>query len=282
MPELPEVETIARSLRPSLIGRRIVRADVRWPRTIATSPPRRFERDIQDQVILDVSRRAKFLHFRLSRSHLFIHLRMSGDLVIKPGRPRAEKHDRLVLELAATPQALSSGRREYSMTGKTCLIFNDTRKFGRVWLTNEAEVVTGRLGPEPLGPAFTAKWLHTSLHARQRHLKPLLLDQTFVAGLGNIYTDEALHMARLHPLKRSHTVSHPQAQRLHAAIRRVLAEGIRRNGASIDWVYRGGDFQNHFRVYDREGEPCPVCGTSIKRVVVGQRGTHLCPRCQRI
>lgn len=282
MPELPEVETIARSLRSGLIGRRIIAADVRWPRTIASPPPRRFRRTIRDQIIQEVTRRAKFLHIRLSSSHLFIHLRMSGDLAIKPGTPRAEKHDRLILRLAPPGSIENEADRGAALPGLTSLVFNDTRKFGRVWLTDQAEAVTGGLGPEPLSRAFTADMLHARLHARRRHLKPLLLDQAFVAGLGNIYTDEALHIARLHPMKPSHRVSRPQAQRLHAAIRRVLSEGIRRNGASIDWVYRGGEFQNHFRVYDREGQPCPACGTTIRRVVVGQRGTHLCPRCQRI
>jgi formamidopyrimidine-DNA glycosylase len=107
-----------------------------------------------------------------------------------------------------------------------------------------------------------------------------LLDQTFLAGLGNIYTDEALHIAKLHPLVLSDSITAKQAQALQAAVRKVLNEGILRNGASIDWVYRGGEFQNHFRVYDREGKPCPVCGTTIERILVGQRSTHYCPKCQ--
>jgi formamidopyrimidine-DNA glycosylase len=131
------------------------------------------------------------------------------------------------------------------------LVFNDTRKFGRVWLTESLETVTSALGPEPLDRAFTPQVLYDRLRGRRRRLKPLLLDQTFLAGLGNIYTDEALHLARLHPLRSSQKVTRRQAERLHAAIRAVLKEGIRRNGASIDWVYRGGEFQNHFRVYDR-------------------------------
>ena len=160
------------------------------------------------------------------------------------------------------------------------MVFNDTRKFGRVWLTDTPEEVLGKLGPEPFGDEFTAKWLHENLHGRHRQLKPLLLDQTFLAGLGNIYTDEALHMAKLHPLRASDSVNAKQAEGLWNAIREVLQEGIRTNGASIDWVYRGGEYQNHFRVYDRTGEPCPVCGTKIKKLVVGQRGTHICPKCQ--
>jgi formamidopyrimidine-DNA glycosylase len=110
----------------------------------------------------------------------------------------------------------------------------------------------------------------------------LLLDQTFLAGLGNIYTDEALHIAKLHPLEISDSISEKQAKALHEAIRKVLKEGILRNGASIDWIYRGGEYQHYFRVYDRAGEPCNVCGTPIQRLVVGQRGTHICPNCQTV
>lgn len=280
MPELPEVETIARVLRPSLVGREIVGAEVLWSRTIATPSVRRFKVQIQGQWIEAVDRRAKFLHLKLSESHLLIHLRMSGDLNVQPGASRPGKHDRLIVRLsqAAKNREHASGARP----ALSSLVFTDTRKFGRVWLTDDLESVTSRLGPEPLEPGFTWQGLHDELHSRHRQLKPLLLDQTFLAGMGNIYTDEALHLARLHPLKPSHRVTRPQAARLHAAIRAVLTEGIRRNGASIDWVYRGGDFQNFFRVYDRKGRPCPVCGTPIQRLLVGQRSTHVCPRCQRM
>jgi formamidopyrimidine-DNA glycosylase len=167
------------------------------------------------------------------------------------------------------------------MSGKKMLVFNDTRKFGRVWLTSNMEDVLGKLGPEPLGKEFTPQWLYDALQKKRRQLKPLLLDQTFLAGLGNIYTDEALHIAKLHPLRMSDSVNRKQAEALREAIRKVLKEGIKRNGASIDWVYRGGEFQNYFRVYDREGEPCVVCGARIQRLVVGQRGTHICPQCQK-
>jgi formamidopyrimidine-DNA glycosylase len=127
---------------------------------------------------------------------------------------------------------------------------------------------------------FTAPYFYELLRARHRQIKPLLLDQAFIAGLGNIYTDEALHSARIHPLTLADSLDLTQAEKLLAGIRQVLQEGISRNGASIDWVYRGGDFQNHFRVYQRTGEPCPDCDTPIERIVVGQRGTHFCPTCQ--
>ncbi len=266
MPELPEVETIARKLRPDLIGKTIVDADVRWHRTLAMPSVKKFKDQIQGQIVQDVGRRAKYLNIRLNAYNLLIHLRMSGDLLIKDGKIKPEKHDRLILAL----------------NDQSALVFNDTRKFGRVWLTDDVDEVLGQLGPEPLSADFTQRWLFEALQSRHRQLKPLLLDQTFLAGLGNIYTDEALHMAKLHPLKLSDSVTKLQAEKLHSAIQTVLKEGVRRNGASIDWVYRGGEFQNHFRVYGREGEACPVCGATIKKLVVGQRGTHICPVCQRM
>jgi len=264
MPELPEVETITRTLRPDLVGKTILAADLRWERTLATPSAREFEQRIKGQRIRDVTRRAKYLHLQLSPDHLLIHLRMSGDLAIQDGKIQPNKHDRLILSLS---------------DGKS-LVFNDTRKFGRVWLTENPDNVLHDLGPEPFSNDFTPEWLYQALHARQRLLKPLLLDQSFLAGLGNIYTDEALHRARLHPLMVSNHVTPQQAEALQQAIRQTLQDGIKHNGASIDWVYRGGGYQNHFRVYDREGQPCPVCGTEIQRIVVGQRGTHFCPQCQ--
>jgi formamidopyrimidine-DNA glycosylase len=270
MPELPEVETIARAIAPDVIGKTIVSADVRWARTIAIPSVKKFKEQVAGQRVLEVSRRAKFLNLRLENYNLLIHLRMSGDLMVRKGRIYSEPHDRLLLALR--------GRGG----GESHLAFNDTRKFGRVWLTDQLELVLGNLGPEPLEKEFTPQWLYENLHQRSRLLKPLLLDQTFLAGLGNIYTDEALHMAKLHPLSLSNTVSKKQAEALFEAIRSVLKEGIRRNGASIDWVYRGGEYQHHFRVYDREGKPCPVCGTEIQKLTVGQRGTHVCPNCQKL
>ncbi len=275
MPELPEVETIARKLRPELVGKSIIKADLLWSRTLATPTSTKFKRQIAGQEIKAVGRRAKYVHIQLSEYHLFVHLRMSGDLYIKKGKTAPGKHDRLILDLTPSPSPFRRGET-------TRLVFNDTRKFGRVWLVRDPEEVIGGLGPEPLSDEFTTAVLYENLQSRHRQLKPLLLDQAFLAGMGNIYTDEALHMARLHPLAASDSVNREQAQALWEAIREVLQEGIRRSGASIDWVYRGGEFQNYFRVYDRKDQPCPVCGTAIKRLVIGQRGTHVCPNCQRI
>jgi formamidopyrimidine-DNA glycosylase len=270
MPELPEVETIARVLRlgvpgqPALVDRRILGAKLLWERTLADPSPMEFVPRLTGQVIEDVGRRGKFLVIRLTRDWLLYHLRMSGDLQVRPAGTPLEKHDRLVLEL----------------DGDIQLVFNDARKFGRVWLVDEVDQVVGSLGAEPLDEGFSAENLFTCLHATHRQLKPLLLDQTFLAGLGNIYVDEALNLAKLHPLMPANRLTEGQSRRLLESIRAVLRDGIARNGASIDWVYRGGDFQNYFRVYQRTGEPCPECGTPIARIVVGQRGTHFCPNCQ--
>jgi formamidopyrimidine-DNA glycosylase len=266
MPELPEVETIARALKPELIGRTILSADLRWERTLAAPNAATFKQQIAGQKILNISRRAKYLVIQLNTCSFLIHLRMSGDLEIRKGTINPEKHDRLLLHLS----------------DQHYLAFNDTRKFGRVWLTDQPQTVLGKLGPEPLEKNFTAAWLFKNLQTRKRFLKPLLLDQTFLAGLGNIYTDESLHLAQLHPQAASNNVTYEQAEALHQAIRSVLREGIRRNGASIDWVYRGGEYQNYFRVYGRTGNPCLVCGAIIKKFTVGQRGTHICPNCQRL
>ncbi len=271
MPELPEVETIARFLREGgrgqagILGVRIAGVGLGWPRTLATSLSLdELQARLVGQTIRGIGRRAKFLCFDLDFGVLLFHLRMSGDLVLRPTADPPGKYDRFWLDLA-------DGMR---------LAFDDPRKFGRVWWAADPGEVLAALGPEPLGDEFTPERLYALLQSRSRQLKPSLMDQGFIAGLGNIYTDEALHRARLHPLRLTSELSRDEAGRLWQAIRDVLAEGIARQGASIDWVYRGGDFQNSFRVYQRTGEPCPNCGSPIERITVGQRGTHFCPVCQ--
>jgi len=279
MPELPEVETIARKLAGthngaefSIINREVQDALVLWEGTLANQLPDDFNARVKNQRIRSVWRRGKFLAFTLSKDTILIHLRMSGDLrlervVDETGTEMPfQKHDRLVL-------VFTSGIR---------LAFNNPRKFGRVWLLSTPSEVLGDLGPEPLDEALDAECFRVMLQKHKRQLKPLLMDQHFIAGMGNIYTDEALYRAKLHPIRRSNTVTKEESACLLDSIRFVLQEGIRHNGTSIDWVYRGGGFQNHLNVYGRTGEPCPVCGTQIKRLVVGQRGTHICPGCQQM
>ncbi len=272
MPELPEVETIARALREgggergaSALGQTITAVTVTWPRHIARPAAHALQARLPGQRIEAVTRRGKYLVLELTQDVLLIHLKMSGDLrLAAPGEP-PDRFARTIFHLAGGGE----------------LRFCDARKFGKVFLVGRAEEVTGALGPEPLSPQFTAARLGQMLQARRRALKPLLLDQTFIAGLGNIYVDEALHRAGLHPLRRSDSLRPAEVGALWRAIRAALRAGLRHNGASIDWAYRGGGFQNHFRVYRRAGEPCLACGTPIRRIVVGQRGTHFCPKCQR-
>ena len=273
MPELPEVETITRTLHYgknescSIVGKKVTQTHLLWKRTLANTTHRMLNKRLTGQIIQSVGRRGKFVVISFDKETLLIHLRMSGDLRVELIQNTfLQKHDRLVIDFL-------DGYR---------LVFNDPRKFGRSWLTEVPQEILGNLGPEPLDSHLTHHQFHQLLKGRKCHLKSLLLDQSFLAGLGNIYTDEALHLARLHPLKISDSITEAQSKELLKAIRAVLKEGIQRNGASIDWVYRGGDFQNHFRVYQRDGQPCPVCGATIERILVGQRGTHFCPNCQKI
>jgi formamidopyrimidine-DNA glycosylase len=271
MPELPEVETIARRLRsgcggePALTGRTILSVEVRHPAPIAVPGPKAFRERMRGMVFGGISRRGKFLRFRLSGMYLLIHLRMSGDLQLFPSGEGMRKHDHII----------------WHLQGGWDLRFHDPRRFGRIWLVDSPEEILGALGPEPLDPEFTAPKLADMLRARRRLLKPLLLDQTFLAGIGNISADESLYRARLHPLRRSDTLRRGEAARLWRGIRAALRKGIASNGASIDGAYRGGEFQHQVRAYGREGEPCRTCGTKIRRIVVGQRSTYFCPRCQR-
>lgn len=269
MPELPEVETIVRSLRngragPRLIGQRILRVRTSWPRHIENPSLSTFRKQIKDRRVDAITRRGKYLVFDLDLGTLLIHLRMSGDLRVTPTASELGPYEHTRFELV----------------NRWDLRFSDARKFGRIGWYRDPGIILDRLGPEPLDADFTHEMLGERLSKRSRAIKPLLLDQEFIAGIGNIYADEALHLAGIHPLRRSNTLSKGETEALWRGIRKALYDGINHNGASIDWVYRGGEFQNHFRVYQREAEPCERCATPIERIVVGQRGTHLCPTCQ--
>ena len=190
MPELPEVETLVRQLRAPLVGRAITGVTVKWPRHVAVPSARQFAARVRGQCVETIERRGKYLVFGLSADTLLIHLKMSGDLVVVPAGTARDKHAHTVFHL--------DNGHEFR--------FSDTRKFGRVYLVSRPEEVTGKLGPEPLAAGFTAKALGERLAAHSRALKPLLLDQAFLAGVGNIYADEALHLAGLHPLRKSDTL----------------------------------------------------------------------------
>ncbi len=273
MPELPEVETTARDLKPQVVGRTVVKALVAWPRTIAVPDAPRFVRAIRGWTITDITRRGKYLRFHLKRGgatqYLFIHLRMTGGFRVEPCRVRCDKHIHVRLRL-------DDGYE---------LRFRDTRKFGRMWLVTDETPVVGKLGPEPL--EISLRDFVARLHGKRRQLKALLLDQTFLAGLGNIYVDESLWYARLHPLRKSESLTHAESVRLYRAIRQVLGRAIAKGGTSIDVMYKrvngaSGGFQDSLRAFDREKRPCRRCGTPIVKTVVGQRGTHFCPACQTL
>lgn len=270
MPELPEVETICRKLRqghdhsPPLVGRRVMGTRLLWPGTLASPSPRRFRERIRGQVVRCVDRRGKYILLSLSRDVLVIHLRMSGSLALERASTALSPYCRLLLRLGR-------GWR---------LVFRDPRKFGRVWLMDDPAAILDPLGPEPLTAGFTAQVLHERLSAHRRRIKPLLLDQSFIAGLGNIYVDESLHRAGIHPLTLSGDLTIPQTRLLWRSVRQVLRAAIRYNGTSFDSAYGGGDFLKHLRVYRRAGQPCRRCGTPIERIIVAQRGTHYCPECQ--
>jgi formamidopyrimidine-DNA glycosylase len=277
MPELPEVETMVRAFRERLVGRTIAAFEARWARQVSPDPTT-LARGLAGRTITSLGRRAKHALLGLDDGAcLLVHFGMSGRLEWSEG-PAVEP------DLPAEAQAQAEpphARAVWHLEGGARLFFCDARKFGRLALTRDLEQALAHLGPEPLEPGFTPAVLQAALGAHARALKPLLLDQAVVAGLGNIYTDEALFRARLHPLTRSDRLTRADFTRLHAAIRHVLEQGILHQGTTFDWVYEGGRMQEHLAVYGREGLPCPACGTPVTRLVVGQRGTHVCSACQR-
>ncbi len=284
MPELPEVETIARDLRGLVIGARIAGVDSDWPPTLRSHEAAAFAAAVIGREIESVGRRGKQLLIRLAACDgepavLTIHLKMTGQLFVVPaGTPR----DRYVHAVIS----FDDGRE---------LRFRDIRKFGRIGLYR-LDSLTGlpvegdavgvlATGAEPLSDELTAARFGELLARRRGRLKSLLLNQDFLAGVGNIYADEALWRARLHPLRDAQTLRPGEFRRLHQALREVLAEAVERRGSSVDdYTAPEGDgsMQEHLQVYQRAGEPCDRCGRPIRRIVVGGRSTHFCSWCQRL
>jgi formamidopyrimidine-DNA glycosylase len=303
MPELPEVETIARDLRGLVVGSRIGGARSNWPRTLRSHEPDAFGAGVSGREIVGVGRRGKQLLIMLGPVHsaapgplpagssapagpgptdpavLTVHLKMTGQLFVVPAGTPQDRHVHLVLELG-------DGRE---------LRFRDMRKFGRIGLyrrdpetgvppAGEADGVLAR-GAEPLSDEFTPELLRKLLAARRGRIKTLLLNQDFIAGVGNIYADEALWQARIHPLHEARSLRREETRRLHSALLGVLSEAVMRRGSSVDdYTAPEGDgsMQEHLAVYQRAGEPCLRCGRRLKRIVVGGRSTHYCGWCQRL
>lgn len=271
MPELPEVETIARQLRARKIeGRHISSVQINWAKMVEPYSVEQFKRELCDDTISKITRTGKWLMFVLgSGKTLMIHLRMSGAFSMKPG-----VYDRIVLEL-------SDGLMLY---------YSDPRKFGRWRLVDDPRGILDKLGPDALTPQFALVGFSSSLRRRHRMIKPLLLDQSVVAGLGNIYVDEALWESRIHPERVSDSLSDAEVHRLFVAIIQVLQAGVENRGTSLgsgksnyrDVDGESGGHREEVKVYGRIGALCERCGTVLKKTRVAQRGTHFCPCCQRL
>ena len=271
MPELPEVETIRRQLAPHLEGRGLTAVEVLDPRWTAPRAPREVAAALTGRTVLGLARAGKYLIWELSGDlHLLMHLRMTGTLLFDP--PADPPHTRVRV-------ALSDGHR---------LVYLDPRRFGTGHLLDSAQAraayLASRLGPEPLTPEFTAAYLRDAARGRTAPVKAFVLDQRRIAGVGNIYADEALFRAGIHPLRAVGSLRPGQLQALHEGIEQALAAGIEAKGATIDdfrhvdGAY--GSFQDQFLVHLREGRPCVRCGTAVRKLVVGGRGTYVCERCQ--
>jgi len=271
MPELPEVETVVRGLREPLVGRAILDVWTDWPKVLRGMPVADFAARAHGQTVRSIHRRAKYIVCTLDHDLLVVHLKMTGRLYVAADDALVEA-DRWVHFRAQ----LDNGQQ---------LRFSDARKFGFVALAPALDTLAPALGPEPLEDTFTAAGFARDLARRRTAIKALLLDQSLVAGVGNIYADEALYHARIHPLRPANSLTRKEVTALHAAIRMVLAAAIEREGASINWYRKPdgsrGEAQRGFAVYGREGEPCFTCGRPVEKIRVAQRGTHFCPNCQK-
>jgi formamidopyrimidine-DNA glycosylase len=270
MPELPEVETVARDLRGLIVGAEIIGASVSWPRTLRNLAPHAFDAAVRGRRIEGVGRRGKQLVVDLSgRAALTIHLKMTGQLFVVPAERTVDPYVRLVLHFGDARD----------------LRFRDIRKFGRVGFYEGIDDPLAELGAEPLDDELTLPAVRRLIRGRRGRLKSLLLDQSFLAGVGNIYADEALWRARLHPLRSASSLRPPDVARLYRSIRAVLSEAVEHRGSSIDDYTApegDGEMQERLDVYQRAGQPCRRCGRPIRRVVVGGRATHFCSWCQRL
>lgn len=273
-----------RQLRPGLEERTITDFTAFWPRVTAPAEPSAFTRQVVGRTILAVRRRGKYILLDLNRGLVHLHLRMTGRLQLRPqDEPIITAHLTAAFTLSGGPRPAKLGPTGGDGGGLR-LEFRDMRKFGRIGYLASPDPLEVRLGPEPLSPDFTPPVFHGLLSRRRRQIKPLLLDQTFLAGLGNIYVDEALFKAGIHPLRAADRLTPEQAATLHGAIRDILAQSIARRGTTfINFGFgdgQSGAYRERLQVFGRAGEPCPVCRTPLEKTRVAQRGTYLCPSCQ--
>jgi len=269
MPELPEVETVKNEIAPHIVGRTIKGITAVWPGIIKGIPASEFSRRVAAQKVLALSRHGKYLLFHLaSGDALVVHLKMTGS--VWAGAKKPPEYTRAIIEL-------DGGEKIY---------FRDPRKFGVLKLIRDEHEIVDQLGPEPLEKEFTLKVFTERLKSRKAPIKALLLDQKFLAGVGNMYADESLFAARIHPERVAGSLNPDEIRRLYRAIHEVLEQAIRKKGASIVTYYRPdgskGTAHDEFNVAHGQVEKCHVCGTPIKRIVVRGRGTYYCPTCQRL
>ncbi|MFC1927173.1 bifunctional DNA-formamidopyrimidine glycosylase/DNA-(apurinic or apyrimidinic site) lyase [Chloroflexota bacterium] len=269
MPELPEVETIKNELAPWVVEHSFTRVAVVDPKVVCGCSVREVRRRLVGQKVERLERRGKYLIFRLSNGRsLIIHLRMTGSLLLDP--EDGNRYARAVFHL-------SNGH---------CFVFSDRRRLGKMWLVDDAEAVVCKLGPEPLDRRFTPNVLRQRLSRHHIPIKAALLDQCIVVGIGNMYADEVLFASCIHPLKKADELSVKQVQTLHNNIHRILEAAIGSKGASVDTYVRPegelGTAHFDFKVAHRGGELCPICGGAVERIIVRNRGTYFCPRCQRL
>jgi formamidopyrimidine-DNA glycosylase len=281
MPELPEVETVVRGLRASLIGCTVTEVVIHWSGSVGAPDPELFAQRLTGRTVTCVGRRGKWIVIDLDDGQtLLIHLRMTGQLLLEPNectedKDRERDYTRVVFLLSD-----GAGRERW------CLRFSDMRKFGRLILTGDPSDVLGELGPEPLADDFTVERFERMLAERRGRIKSLLLNQRFLVGLGNIYVNEALWQARIHPLRPADSLSSEEVEKLYRAIRSLLRAAIIEGGTTLENGNfkqangEAGEFGGRLLVYGREGERCGCCGTPIERIKVGQRGTYVCPECQ--
>jgi formamidopyrimidine-DNA glycosylase len=269
MPELPEVETVKNELMPHVIGQCITGVTLFWEGIVRQPSVEEFRSRLIGQRIVGLSRRGKYLIFSLTSDEVLVmHLKMTGSLLLKPVSAQTERFIRAIVHL-----------------DDASLYFRDPRKFGRIWLVADAADVTGRLGPDPLEADFTPEILAQRLSDRSAPIKAVLCDQSFIAGIGNMYADEALFAAKIHPLRAGKSLTKDEVERLYGAMQRVLRAAIGEKGASVDTYFRPsgeiGTAHFHFRVAHRlGGKLCSVCGTPIERIPIRNRGSYFCPKCQ--
>lgn len=284
MPELPEVETITNDLKKKLLNKRIIAIEVRLPKIIKGDPGL-FQKVLKGSEFLDIDRRGKLMIFTLkNKQFLLIHLKMTGQLVYREkGRTIAGGHSQKSMGLDL-PNKYS--HVIFTFADQSQLFFNDLRQFGYLRLVNQAELtqVLAKFGVEPLGPDFTfLKWQQL-LQNKKRNIKAFLLDQSLIAGIGNIYADEILFASHVHPKRRTQTLSATEQKAIFENTKKILQKAVNQRGTTfnnyVDADGKKGNFKNFLQVYKKEGQPCAICGKSIQKTKIAGRGTRFCPKCQ--